>query len=68
MAKVWAAECKNPNCKKLSIVRPSNSGGATLDLVSPGELIQNLQCPFCGDFNDFFGAELIEVDATILAS
>lgn len=66
MAKVWAAECKNQSCKKLSGVRPSKSEGATIDVLRPSELIQNLQCPYCGNFNDFFGTELKEVDAKIL--
>jgi hypothetical protein len=68
MTKVWAAVCKNKNCRQLSGVRLSKSHDAEMDLKTPSEKILNQLCPFCGEFNDFLGSDLSEYDAKILPS
>jgi hypothetical protein len=63
---VWAAQCKNPACGKLSAIGPSDP--IQLDKIAIPNVNATFegQCVNCGTINEFTGADLIQVEADIL--
>ncbi len=60
---VWAGECKR--CHKVSAVRQSESAENKIEFPNPSRK-SIVQCPNCGEVNEFSDAELKQVQATVL--
>lgn len=66
---VWAGKCKNPECGKLSAVRPSESNAelGRIEFPNPSR-ISEVVCPHCGTINEFSDVELKQVHASVFRS
>jgi dissimilatory sulfite reductase (desulfoviridin) alpha/beta subunit len=63
---VWAAQCKNPACGKLSAVAPSDPIQLDRIVIPNVNNTYKVLCVNCGTVNEFSGAELTQENADIL--